>query len=145
MINKILTAISQKLDSVFGSDYEIHVNKLKQGFKEPCFFILMLQGNQKQEIDTLYFREQLFDIHYYPQSKNGIVREINEVANTLLIALEYIETDEGIIAGTKMKYELQDDVLHFFVNYNIHVRKQEEKDPYMEELKILRRSNTNGK
>lgn len=144
MLNKIITAIAQRLNSVFGEEYEIHIDEMRQGFKEPCFFILALQGTQKQEIDTLYFREQQFDIHYFPKSKNGVVRELNEVSNTLLMLLEDIETDEGVIVGTKIRYETEDNVLHFFVNYNFHVRKQIEKDPYMENLKVYEEVKENG-
>ena len=36
--------------------------------------------------------------------------------------------------GTKMKYELIDGILHFFVNYDMFVYKLEESIPVMEEV-----------
>lgn len=36
--------------------------------------------------------------------------------------------------GTKMKYEVTDDILHFFVNYDLFVYKVAESVPVMEEV-----------
>lgn len=144
MTNKVITAIAQNIDTIFGNGCEIFINELAQNFQAPCFFILLLQSTQKQELDTLYFREQSFDIQYFPQSKNNVANEINEVADTLLMVLEYIDTEQGIINGIKMKYEVQDNVLHFFVNYNYHMRKQIAKEEYMENLKFIGKVKNNG-
>ena len=123
MLNEIMNAISQKIRSVFGSEYKIYFDEIAQGFKEPCFFISLLQANQKQIIGNRYFREHFFDIHYYPKSTAGITREVNEVTDKLLMALEYISIGGDLIRGTKMKHEVHDDVLHFFVNDDVFVKK----------------------
>lgn len=133
MLNDIMTAISQKIRSVFGSEYKIYFDEIAQGFKEPCFFIALLQANQKQIIGNRYFREHFFDIHYYPKSTAGITREVNEVVDKLLMVLEYISMDGDLIRGTKMKYEVHDQVLHFFINYDVFVKKELEKVPFMME------------
>ncbi|WP_455577338.1 phage tail terminator family protein [Anaerosinus sp.] len=133
MLNEIMNAISQKIRSVFGSEYKIYFDEIAQGFKEPCFFISLLQANQKQIIGNRYFREHFFDIHYYPKSTAGITREVNEVTDKLLMALEYISIGGDLIRGTKMKHEVHDDVLHFFVNYDVFVKKVIEKGPLMME------------
>ena len=45
MINSIVEAISCSLNKEFGDDYEIHNEEIKQGLKEPCFFIACLNPN----------------------------------------------------------------------------------------------------
>lgn len=40
MINSIIEAISVSLNGEFGDDYEIHMEEIKQGLKEPCFLLL---------------------------------------------------------------------------------------------------------
>ena len=37
MINEIMDAIAIKLHEVYGDEYEIHQNDIKQGLQEPCF------------------------------------------------------------------------------------------------------------
>ncbi|HEK5039646.1 TPA: hypothetical protein SOL92_003958, partial [Clostridioides difficile] len=44
--------------------------------------------------------------------------EINEIAEMLLEELEYIEIDGDLVRGTNMNFEIIDNVLHFFVDYN---------------------------
>ena len=133
MLNDIMTAISQKIRLVFGNEYKIYYDEITQGFKEPCFFIALLQANQKQIIGNRYFREHFFDIHYYPKSTVGITREVNEVVDKLLMVLEYISMDGNLIRGTKMKYEVHDQVLHFFINYDVFIKKELEEVPFMME------------
>lgn len=135
MLNEVTTAISQKLDEVFGETYEVHIDELPQGFTEPCFFILTLQATQKQIIGDRYFREHGFDIHYYPQAIESPARELNEVADRLWMALEYIYLADGATRGTDMRRDIQDGVLHFFVNYNAFMIKQTESIPRMQTLK----------
>ena len=138
MLNKIITGISQKLDSEFNSiseDYEIYTEEVKQDFQEPCFFITLLSLDQTQIIGNRYSRTQPFDIHYFPKVE-GSNSEILEVTEVLVNALEYIMIDEGLIRGTKMNSEVVDGVLHFFVNYNMHVIKEVTKEEKMGEIKI---------
>jgi len=143
MLNETIDGIAQKLNQVFGDEYVIHIDEVKQGLKEPCFLIVCVAGGQEQEIGTLYNREQAFDLHYFPKAKQ-ITREINSVIAVLNMELEYIELASGLLRGTKMKHETIDGVLHFFVNYDMRVRKVVELDPFMEDLEIIERVKTNG-
>jgi hypothetical protein len=143
MLNETIDGIAQKLNQVFGDRYEIYIDEVKQGLKEPCFLIVCITGNQQQKLGTLYNREQSFDLHYFPQAKQ-ITREVNSVIAALNMELEYIEIEGGLLRGTKMKHEVIEGVLHFFVNYDIRIRKVVEPDPLMEDLEIIERVKTNG-
>jgi hypothetical protein len=136
MLNEIMIGIAQKLNQVFGGGYKTHINKVQQGLKEPCFLIVNLTGDQVQEIGNLYNWDQSFDIHYFPQSNKRITSEINSVIDALRMELEYITVDGDLVRGTKMKHEVVNDVLHFFVSYNMRVRKVVEPDPAMETITI---------
>lgn len=130
MVNDLIDGISVKLNQVFGGGVRIYSESVKQGLKEPCFFIAVLNPTQSPMIGTRYFREHPFDIHYFP-SKDGGNQEIQDVASKLFDALEYVTLLNGdLVRGTEMHYEKVDDVLHFFVKYNMFVYKQVEKaDP----------------
>ncbi len=135
MTNSIIEAISISLNEEFGDGYEIFTEELEQDLKEPCFFIFCL--NQKPELflGKRYFRELPFCIQYFPQSANA-QSECNAVGERMWCCLEYITIygEEKPIRGTKMKYEVVDGVLNFFVNYDNFVIKQEQQTP-METLK----------
>jgi hypothetical protein len=134
MINSIIEAISISLNEEFGDGYETHMEEIKQGLKEPCFFITCLNPTTELFLGKRYFRTNQFCIQYFPET-NEKQRECNGVAERMLQCLEYITIygEDKPIMGTKMKYEVVDGVLNFFVNYDCFVRKIEQQTP-MESL-----------
>lgn len=134
MINSIIEAISISLNEEFGDGYETHMEEIKQGLKEPCFFITCLNPTTELFLGKRYFRTNQFCIQYFPET-NEKQRECNGVAERMLQCLEYITIygEDKPIMGTKMKYEVVDGVLNYFVNYDCFIRKTEQQTP-MESL-----------
>lgn len=135
MINKIIDGISNAICEEFGEEYEIYSEHMPQGFKEPCFFIMCLNPAEEQVVGSRYHRTHLFDVQYFPESKKNTYSELYEIQSRLIDCLEYINFENGIIRGTKRKSEIVDKVLHSFVNYNIHIRKEENFE-YMGDLTL---------
>lgn len=117
--NLVRKAVISKLDFHF-PDYRIYGEEVAQGFQEPCFFVKLFPVEQTQIMGRRYMRHHLFDVHYFPSSdyKN---EDMHDMAEKLYGMLEYIATPP--IRGTKMKHEVHQDVLHFFVEYNFGVYK----------------------
>jgi hypothetical protein len=127
MVNKIITGISQALDSEFNStdkDYEIYTESIEQGFDEPCFSVLKLISSESQLVGNRYEFMSSWDIQYFPSNEpddDGIVRkneECNNVAGILSSIMKLITIDSKLTRGTKMRNEIIDSVLHFYVDYN---------------------------
>lgn len=135
MVNEIIDGISLKLNRVFGDGYEIYGDTdIVQGLKEPCFFIALLNPSQTKVIGHRYFRENPFNVQYFPRNSEDNI-EMHEVASELFDALEYITLPNGdILHGTAMTYDIVDGVLHFKVNYNIYVRRNITPEQSMEGL-----------
>ena len=123
MINKIIDGISIALNAEFGDNYKIHTESVKQGLKEPCFFIVCLNPTNNQFMGNRYFRQNQFDIHYHPKSTDEKQQECMDVEERLFDCLELIRIDDGLQKGTQMHGEMVDGVLHFFVNYDMFVYK----------------------
>ena len=133
MLNKIITGISQKLDEEFNTEenqeYTIYTENVEQGLEEPCFFIFSLKPSSKQLAGNRYKRKYPFDIHFFPDTElvdgiSTINNQINEVTERLFTALEYITVDNSLVRGTSINAEKVDDVLHFFINFNMIVKKE---------------------
>ena len=136
MINDVIKAISIALNAEFGPDYEIYGEEIRQGLEEPCFFISTLNLTNEKFLGRRYFRKNPFVIQFFPEE--GKEREqCNNVAERLMSCLEYITVpgDDKPIQGTDQHCEMQDDVLHFFINYDLFMIKDEKDDP-MEEMKL---------
>lgn len=130
MINSIIEAISVSLNGEFGDDYEIHMEEIKQGLKEPCFFIACLNPTNNLFMGKRYERTNQFCIQYFPKS-DEVQRECNGVAERMYDCLECITTDGDIkpIRGSGMNHQVVDGVLNFFVNYDFFTVKTEDNTP----------------
>lgn len=130
MINSIIEAISCSLNEEFGDNYEIHNEEIRQGLKEPCFFITCLNPTNNLFLGKRYERTNQFCIQYFPRT-SGKQRECNDVAERMYHCLEYIRTDGDArpIRGAKMNHQVVDGVLNFFVNYDFFTVRIEEQTP----------------
>ena len=134
MMNGIIAGIGKALSDEFKDTYQIYMEQIPQGFKEPCFFIKMLKLDEKQMVGERYFRRYFFDVRYYPD-KHKKSQSIWGVADRLQDILEMIKTPEGhLLRGTDRNAEVEDNVLHYFVSYNMFVIKPKNREEYMENL-----------
>lgn len=136
MVNDIINGIVAKLHEVFGDEYEFYKESIEQGLKEPCFSVVVIQTGQSAKLPNRYHRVNAFDVHYFPKDKNNAKSECYDVAERLLFELEYINVLDNLCHGTKMRYEIVDGVLHFFVNYDMFVKKQVDESDHMETATI---------
>ena len=136
MIKKIIDGICLALTSKFGEDVEIYTEAVKQGLKDGSFSIVCLNPTNTQYLGKRYFRTNQFCIHYFAKTDEP-KSECLEILEGLYEALEIIEVDGDLIRGTNMSNEMDEDVLHFFVNYDFFtIRKNAEDtdETYMEHL-----------
>lgn len=132
MVTKIAESISSVLYSEYGC--ENYIEHIEQGLNEPCFFIQSLKPGIKKYPGKRYFKQNSFCIQYFPKSHTKA--EMYAVGENLLMLLETVPYETGSIRGTNMSYEIVDNILNFFVNYNFFVRKPDEEIPRMETMKL---------
>ena len=130
-INDIRTAVFHKLAERF-PDIKRYGEEIRQGFEEPCFFVKLLTASQTQELDIRYMRTHSFDIHYFPRNEENA--DAHAMAEQLYDALEIVEFNGQKYRGTGMNHEVIDSVLHFFVDYNFHVRRVTPDEPKMGDI-----------
>ena len=125
MIKKVIDGICLALSSRF-EDAEIYTEAVKQGLEDGSFSIVCLNPTNTKFLGNRYFRTNQFCIHYFPKTSEP-KSECLEVLEILNEALEVIEVDGDYIRGTNMTNEMDEGVLHFFVNYNFFtIRKKDE-------------------
>ena len=133
MINSIIASISISLNAEFGDEYTTYTESVEQGLNEPCFFLSCINPATRVFFGKRYFRENQFCIQFFPDGKDRAKEECNAVAERLFLCLEYITVGNDLTRGTKMKYEVVDSVLNFFVNYDLFVYKMTDSN-VMEEI-----------
>lgn len=114
-----------KLNATFGAGYKIYQNDVNRASRNPVFHccpkpdISPLQKNR-------FMNRNPLDVHYFPTSRRNNA-ELFAMAGDLMECLEFITLPNGdVLHGTSMSYEVQDGVLHFFVNYNLTLRRETE-------------------
>lgn len=134
MINAIIEAIIAALNKEFGDAYEIHMEEIGQDLKRSCFFIQCVNSTNELFLGKRYLRTNQMCIQYFPGTAEP-QRECNGVAERMCQCLEYIAVCGGDkpVRGAKMRYEVTDGVLNFFVNYDCFVRRAAQGEP-MESL-----------
>lgn len=123
MINSIIEAISISLNAEFGDDYTTYTESIEQGLNKPCFFVFCIDPTNRVFFGKRYFRQNQFCIQFFPADESRANEDCNAVAYRLFSCLEYITVTGDLVRGTKMKYEVVDGVLNFFVNYDLFVYK----------------------
>jgi hypothetical protein len=135
MLNSLIDAIAMKINQELGDEITIYKEPQQQGFAVPCFFINLHASNQKRMVGKRYYREQQFDIEYHPGT-TAKKAQINDIIDKLNDALEIVTMESDTFRGTKMRCEVVDDILHFYVNYNFHVYKVAEAADIMESVEL---------
>lgn len=131
MISEIITAISLQLNRMF-PDVTVEVDHIKQGLKEPCFFIEVLEPVRTPLVGQKWQQDNMFDVQLFSSTENNI--RLYTVAEELFEGLEYIALRNGsLLRGTSMRFDVDDGVLHFLVKYTVFLQR-EEQQTYMEVL-----------
>ncbi len=124
MINDIITGISLKLNEHFGDGYRIYKNDVKQGLKEPCFFIAVLAPSRTDQLGERWRMDMPFDVQYIPKAE-GDNAELYDVEVTLMDILSSITLPDGSsYRGRNIYCETVDSVLHVFVTYTAWLRRR---------------------
>ncbi|MCI9000899.1 MAG: hypothetical protein HFJ26_08500 [Clostridia bacterium] len=134
--NDVIDGISIKIDEMFGDEYKIYTNNVKQGLEMPCFFIKSLPSNKQKLIGNRYENEINLVIHTMIEDSENKEEQLNDIADKLY-ELEYVMLLTGdLLRGYDMKTEISDGVLLFFITYKYFTYKQTQQEIEMNNLTI---------
>lgn len=136
MVNDIVNGITKAIYEEYGKEYKIYTESIEQGFKEPCFFVAVLDGEQTRIVGNRYQRNIPIDVHYFPSEK-AKSKEMNSVAQALYGILERITLADGtMLNGFQMSDKPVNGVLHFFVTYKPILTYQTAEETNMGEVAV---------
>ncbi len=120
MVNDILSAVAFCLYEEFGSEYKFYKENIVQGFKNPSFLISCIGPTCERYMGKRYYRKNRICIQYFPLDEN-FNSENFAVMERLFSCLEYLNFENGVVAGSGMSTQQIDGVLSFNVDYNFFV------------------------
>lgn len=128
MIDDILQGIGAALKNEFGNGTRVTAENTEQGLDGPCFFVQLIKPQDEPYPSQVTHWVQPFDVIYFPADGEGM-QDMYNIARRAISALEIIDMGDRKARGTKFSYQVVDDALHIFVNYDLFVRLDVEKNP----------------
>lgn len=121
MVDEVISAVSNSLYKEFGSNYKLYADNIEQDMTRPCFFLNIIRpallpatiGRDEMSVPLV--------IQYFPTSI-GKRMECYAVADKMFHCLKYPEYKGVKYRGTDLKYDINDDKLNFYVQYNFFTR-----------------------
>ncbi|MCR8645562.1 hypothetical protein NV379_23265 [Paenibacillus sp. N1-5-1-14] len=110
----------------------VYGEEIDQVFKSGDFLVKLVEGEHSRELGRRYKRTNRLDISYYHANNAKALK----VAESLTEILEYITINKILYRSTGMKHVFNANVLHFYLNYNYFVMKNEVSEPTMNTLKM---------
>ena len=138
MIEEIVRGISRGLSEHFKDHeivYTIYDERVEQGLKVPCFFVLCKSYSDELYRGKRYRRKAEMSIEYVADDKReSINKDMNSVIEVLYDITEVIEAEGNELRGIERKVEKNEKGFVFSVNYEYFYYKNEDIDK-MEILK----------
>ena len=135
MIRETNAAIALKIKDLFGARFKVYTEDIKQELKGPCFRITTLKPSSSQMPIARKKKIRPYVINFFPEDDNSR-DEMDAMGETLEDALSLISLADGSwIRGTNISYEIENGILHIFVNYDYDTITRSE-EPTIEEITI---------
>jgi len=103
-------------------------------FDPPHFFVELLESSHVQELGRRYRRAYPFVIRYISLVRTN--DEMYAVAEQLTSVLQSILIGDRKYPGQNMRFQIIDEVLHFFVDYHMFVWNAAPDDPKMHTFEL---------
>lgn len=124
-------AVHAALDAAF-PQIPISGEEIKQELNPPRFFVRLLEPGHTKELGRRYRRDLPFVIRYFSSERAN--EDMYAMADQLTESLEWIQIGGRSWPGQGMRFQIIDEVLHFFVTYSLLLWKQPADEPKMQRL-----------
>ncbi len=121
--------VMKKLDALY-PDKDIYGEKATQNFDDDSFYVKILNGSQKRELNTRYKRTYSIDIHYFGSTN----KDCEVKAEELYENMEYLLNN--FAKGLNMNHRVTNGVLHFFVDYKVRLNKDTAVQPKFADMEV---------
>ena len=121
---------------MFPTGYTVYDERVNQGMKKPCLFVLQPKMLENKQLRERYERKYNIVITYHPQEEvTSSYGEFNDIGDKLAKMVRLLKLGERSIRGYDISYETKNDVVHVYVSYNL-ILTHEEVKVLMQKLKV---------
>lgn len=129
--NSVRYAVHSVLDAAFPS-IPISGEEIPQGLEAPYFYVRLLEPGHTRELGRRYKRRHPFVVRYFAVDRKNDA--MYAMAEQLTEALTSITVGGRPCAGHDIRFQIENEVLYFWITYSLLVWRQRADDPKMETL-----------
>lgn len=136
MINCLVNSLSKYLKDKY--NVYIYVDDIPQDFKQPCFYVGVLQTAKTELVGDRYILNIPIDIQYFNDENLEKKREMRQIADELFNDLRFLTLVDygGLIQGYNCHFDIIDNVLHFYIDYKLIINNRIKLDNEFKEIKL---------
>ncbi len=127
MVINIINAISVALNNEF-KEYPVYSEQIKSNLQKPCFFINISSFSEEKMLSNRYSQRATFRITHFISESLRTNEELINVANCVKDIIEFIDFDNHKFNGKKISYNIEENMLIFYVTYSYFVYKTSVED-----------------
>lgn len=116
-MQQIVDGVVFNIKKEFGGDYRIYTETVEQGLKEPCFIVTVKETKMEHRRGDRHSFSVRFQITYFPKNEEAR-SECYAVCGRLYPVLGAIPVGESLVRGSGRSFVVDDNLLHFFVQYD---------------------------
>lgn len=118
MVNELLDGICKTVSEEFG--LSVYTERVLQNIDEPCFVIRLESSVTELFFGKRYIMKNRFKLSYLD---SGRAEHLNSagILERLCEVLEVLEYDGGLVRGGNMKCSVNENVLEFYISYDMFV------------------------
>lgn len=134
---EVVSQISDKLRKSFTTDEikTIYKNTPIQGAAKPYIYIHQIRTYFTKELRRRGELKYFIDVRLHPADSEQYKQVwLNTMGGRLFEILDYIKVSNQRVNGRNIRFEVIDDVLHFFIEYTFKVYKPDDPQPKMRTL-----------
>lgn len=137
--NKVISSISMAIHNVDEwKDIDIYKEKDNEEINTPRIFIWLMnatESNRRTFKTETYEVMQMMQIRYYPDENSTTkYQDCLDFAHKLKRVLKIINVDDVIIRGSNINFNIDENILKFYVDYTYRVYYQPEEVAKQQQL-----------
>lgn len=119
MVKEIMHGIGAALYAMFGDEYQVCIDRLEQGFNNPCFFVSLVDWYNDELIMGREKWHTQYNVTYFPENEDAPTDECLEMIPKIKDCLRILELESGDkMRGIDMDAKIVDGIVQFYVTYN---------------------------
>lgn len=115
-------------------NFHVYGEEVKQGWKEPCFFVREIETVQQSGLQGRLFRRHSFEISCFLDKRETAACNEQQAKIGKQLAELLLYLPDARLHGRNVSYQIADGILHFLVDYKINLC-QIKSDPKMQQMR----------